>query len=73
MILDFLLIKVMPKNKELEKENKKLKSFIVAINLMPVYEKMCNNSNGKFLSIDLNEVKEIVNQSDEFYALIENS
>ncbi len=63
----------MPKNKELEKENKKLKSFIVAINLMPVYEKMCNNSNGKFLSIDLNEVKEIVNQSDEFYALIENS
>ena len=73
MILDFLLIKVMPKNKELEKENKKLKSIIVAINLMPVYEKMCNNSNGKFLSIDLNEVKEIVNQSDEFYALIENS
>jgi len=73
LILDFLLIKVMPKNKELEKENKKLKSFIVAINLMPVYEKMCNNSNGKFLSIDLNEVKEIVNQSDEFYALIENS
>ncbi len=61
----------MPKNKELEKENIKLKSFIVAINLMPVYEKMCNNSNGKFLSIDLNEVKELVNQSDEFYALIE--
>jgi len=63
----------MPKNKELEKENIKLKTFIHAINLMPVYEKMCNNSNGKFLSIDLNEVKEIVNQSDEFYALIVNS
>jgi hypothetical protein len=63
----------MPKNKELEKENIKLKIFIQAVNLMPVYEKMCNNSNGKFLCIDLNEVKEIVNQSDEFLALIENS
>ncbi len=63
----------MPKNKELEKENKKLKTFIQAVNLMSVYEKMCKNFNGKFLSINLSEVKEIVNESEEFYAVIEFS